>query len=190
MTRKKARRPVEPPKDNPWWKVFIPDQATASTTICDVGLGEYTLVRSGGGLAWKPAAPWQFRGSAPFCLTSLTEIPAALIELATAQRLAFKVRSKELSDWSRKYACVMVPRGDRRLEVVATQPENCHEVPGLAHGYGFLFDASDHEGNGRLTQEVGEEGLEESYGLSVWGRFYAIEIEESPYEREPLIKVH
>jgi hypothetical protein len=191
---------------NPWLHVLIQDTNGAGSNFYDGLCGEVFLrpiiraTKEKDDLyLWEVLPPWMRRKILPFAFTSMAEVPKALIALAASRKMAFKLDAKKLApgEWHNPFGRVFVPKGDLRLSVCADSPEHVHEVDGLPGGQGLLFPKVEEKPNfnctniyaGLLMQSYEERGKETFYGLSMWGPFYAVEIEDTRFEREPLIPV-
>lgn len=195
-------RIAEEKAENPWLHVLCGDTNGPGSNFYDGIEGEVFLRALKDEIIWDVLPPWMRRKILPFALTSLAEVPKALIALAASRKMAFKLDAEMLTTekWHNPFGRVFVPKGDRRLWVCADMPGHVHEVEGLKGGQGLLFPKVDADEKpnfnltnihtGMLMQSFKERGKEMSYGLSMWGPFYAVEIEDRRFEREPFIRIN
>ncbi len=161
--------------ENPLKNVFLWDYISPGAGLYDCAEGDFIL-KDGleGHLSWQPIAPWAFRAFVPFPLSNVSDIPKALLKLAIGQSMAFKCGATELLQWKKKYKFVLMPKGDTRTKHLACETGGATEVEGLPHGISLLFHG-DGEDNGMVVQCLQSPFC---YGIRVWGRFYALQIEE------------
>lgn len=175
MGKKLASLRPSPP---PLARVFSWDCIEPSGAFYDTTPGEFRLVERDGQVAWVASEPWCHRFHLTFPLTSMSEVPPALVELAKARRSAFKLRTLPKS--FTRARIVLVPPGDRRLAALACSPDGVVEVEGLAPGLALLFGHErDEEWHtaGWLAQwnTYCEMGIR--YGLTVREPFSAVELD-------------
>ena len=184
--------------DNPWGHVFALDTTYPGANLYDGNMGEFYLdfqkpfagdgaaeAMTAAKLVWRPMAPWSRRKVLPFVLDDLSKLGPALVKLAASQGMAFKVDSDVMGRWNKKYSAIYVAKGDLRLAKMA-DPGCVYEVVGIPPGQAILFDkATDYCG---LIAEYKAHGTT-LYGVSVWERFYAVELEDVAFSKSPEIAV-
>jgi hypothetical protein len=156
-------------------------------------MGEWTAFRGedpGGQIFWKARGPLTKYTFVTPVFQSLAEISGALVKLAMGLKLAFRVSAEDLAKSRERYGRVFMAKGDRRAAHLAGKPENAHEVDGLPYGTVLLFDQEFAEDNGRISErqlDFLRHGAAREFGVSIWGRFYAIEIDQPSFDRDPRI---